>query len=323
MFNYLSIIDLANIGGVCQRLRTLAVSCFRTHHKNKLKLDTGRKRLKAPDGFEKILKTFGHVVMKISIYTRHASNAELGTQLLIMTAKHCKSVNGLMLRCVRLDFTGQNQETMTNVQRLMSNVTELSVFRNHLSLADPIFRYCYALETLSFCCNSVFYGADNNISSLNHHFPNLKTLRANGLSNAVLSKLLEVNRDNVRSLHFDTSIRKNMLLGIVSKVGRMRQLTSLHLSLKLESANNETHLNDLMSEIALFPALKKFYLELQYRSVPLTKALFKILSTAKNLQDIHIWQYAVAVDVNARKTTSIKLRRSNAVHDLYQHFVPY
>lgn len=319
IINHLSINDLLNVGNVGQRLKSLTMLSFKTQHKSTLNLIavSARHRGTVPDRSDQIIEAFGRVATKMTYYLRFQTSAQKGVQVLIHIAKHCKSLVSLELRNFSLDLTGRNEKTMAHIWRLMSNITELSLISS--SLSENILRFCQGVESLRLCYFSAIPERTNN-NTLNQHFPHLKSLDISDMPNAVIDGLLEAYRNNIRCLKLNTTIFSDEPYHILTKAGHLPQLTDLFLTLHI-GETSETRLNDIISEVTAFPTLKELKLELKLGKSIATKSLFEKMSSVVALQDIKIngvWEWGD--DISG---SSIKLRRSDDIHELYHGFAPY
>lgn len=321
ILDFLSIGNLVNIGKICQRLQAMTVLCFQSHHHSTLKLDAGK--MKQRVGFEQVLKVFGPAATKITFsindVNMHQHHDELGTQVFVMIAKYCKNIVGMELLFVCVDLTYETDETMLSIQQLMSNVIELSFISS--SLPEPIFRFCRALETLTLRCVTVLHDGENN-NRLNQHFPNLKTLSIHEMPNSVINGLLAANQNNIQSLKLDIECytRKHIInpYHIIAEARQLPHLTDLFISLNI-CKTSEDYVNHLISEVAKMPALRVLKLELISGIATVTKDLFRSMSAVSVLQEIHLRRWSP----ENKEMISIKLRRSDVIHELYQSFAPF
>lgn len=296
----------------------MTFSCFQTHHQSALKLDTGK--IKRRVRFEQVLKAFGEAATKVTFSIKsNIHHEELGTQVFEMITKYCKNVVSLEFVSVCVDLTGVNEETMLNIQQLMSRAIELSFISS--TLPESIFRFCNALQTLTLRCVTVLHQGENN-NSLNEHFPNLKTLSIHEMPNSVINGLLDANLNNIQSLKLDIECytRKQMInpYHIIDKAKQLPHLTDLFISLNI-CKTSEDYVNHLISEVAKMPALRVLKLEVISGIATVTEDLFTSMSAVAALQEIHLRRWCPEHE----EMISTKLRRSDAIHTLYKSFAPY
>lgn len=281
-------------------------------------MDTGK--IKKRVRFEHVLKAFGQAATKITFSIKsNIHHDELGTQVLEMIAKYCKNVVSMEFVSVCVDLTSANEETVLNIQQLMSSVVELSFVSS--SLPEPIFRFCNALEALTLRCVTIQHQGENN-NSLNRHFPNLKTLSIHEMPNSVINGLLEANQNNIQSLKLDIECytRKQIInpYHIIAEAKQLPNLTELFISLNI-CKTSEDYVNHLISEVAKMPALRVLKLELISGIATVTEDLFISMSAVAALQEIHLRRWSPVHE----EMISTKLRRSDAIHKLYKSFAPY
>lgn len=124
IFKLINMNDLASIAQVCRKLQASAESWFVYHHNNRLVFaETAKGRAYQHIFFERLVKVFGPKATKIDIrlWGVHSTRFEQPKLMEVLT-KYCSSnVESLTLHGVEIDSAYYEQQTITNLRKLLSN----------------------------------------------------------------------------------------------------------------------------------------------------------------------------------------------------------